>query len=335
MRKLIPFMMSLALVTACSDDDDPVVPAGSIGVSTTQTSATLAAGGTTTIPITVSRTNFTGAINLTAENLPTGVTASFAPASVPNNSTTSTLTLTAAANAPASPAGPITIRASGSGVTSVPTAVPLTVTAATAGINLVLGTTTASITQGATVAIPVSLTRLGTFAGTVNLAVDGLPTGVTATITPSPIAANSTIGTVLLTANGTAATGTQNVTIRGTGTGIDEASQVVELTVNPSTTSGLSFTPAPAALVIQRGQTAQTTVTVARTGGFTGDVTMVLENAPEGMTATVNPTTITGNTATVTIATTAAMTSGVYQVRLRGTSGTTNGTAFLTVIVTN
>ena len=78
----------------------------------------------------------------------------------------------------------------------------------------------------------------------------------------------------------------------------------------------------------------QTTVTVARTGGFTGDVTFALENAPAGMTATVTPTTVTGNTATVTIATTAATAVGVYQVQLRGTSGTTNGVANLTVIVT-
>ena len=332
MRKLMPFMMSLALVAGCSDDD-PVGPAAGLTVSSTQSSAILAAGGSTAIPITVSRTNgFAGGITLTAENLPTGVTATFAPALVPNGSTTSSLTLTAAANAPAAASQNITVRASGSGVTSKTMTIPLTVT--NDGINLVVGSATASITQGATAAIPVSFTRLGAFSGAVNLTVEGLPTGLTATITPASVAAGSSIGTVVLTANATAAPGNYNIVIRGAGTGIGDAAQTVALTVVPSTTSGLAFTPSPAALVVQRGQTVQTTVTVARTGGFTGDVTFALENAPAGMTATVTPNTVTGNTATVTIATTAATTPGVYQVQLRGTSGTTNAVANLTVIVT-
>lgn len=334
MRKLIPFMMSLAIVAGCSDDNDPITPAGSITVAAGQQNATLAAGGSITIPISVSRTgSFAGAINLTAENLPTGVTASFDPASVPNGTTTSQMTLTAAANAAASSADEITIRASGSGVTSATTTVNLTVTAT--GINLVSGVTTATITQGATASIPISFTRVGAFTGAVTVDVEDLPAGVTATVTPATIGAGQTVGTITLTATNAATVGTSDITIRGTGTGIEDATQEIELTVNAATTSGLGFTASPAAVVVQAGQTVQTTVAVARTGGFTGDVTFTLENAPAGMTITVDPTTVTGNTATVTIATTAAVTPGVYQVRLRGTSGTTNSTVALTVIVTS
>lgn len=333
MRKLIPLMMSLALAVGACSDDDPVTPGGSISVASGQATAVLAAGGTITIPVTVSRTgSFAGAINLTAENLPTGVTASFNPASVAAGSTTSQLTLTAAANAPASPADDITIRASGSGVTSATATVELTVTAA--GISFAAQPNSATITQGSTASIPISLTRSGAFAGAVNLTVEGLPSGVTGTFSPASIASGSSVSTLTLTSTGTATTGTSNITIRGAGTGVGDATRTVALTVNPSTTTGLSFTAAPAALVVQAGLTAQTTVSVARTGGFTGDVTFTLENAPAGMTITVNPTTVTGNTATVTVATTAAVAAGVYQVTLRGTSGATNATIPLTVIVT-
>lgn len=332
MRKLLPFMFSLALVAGCSDDDNPIGPVGAIGVTANQSTAVLAAGGSITIPISVSRTGgFAGAINLTAENLPAGVTATFDPSSVPNGTTTSQLTLTAASDAAASAEDDITIRASGSGVTSATTTIALTVTAA--GINLVTGVTSATITQGATTSIPVSFTRVGTFTGAVALAVEGLPTGVTATITPTSIPAGSTVGTILLTADNDAAVGTADITIRASGSGVDDETQVVALTVNSSTTSGLAFSAAPAAMVVEAGQSVATTVTVARIGGFVGDVTMTLENAPTGMSITVDPTTITGSTATVTINTTAAVAPGVYQVLLRGTSGTTDNTTALTVIV--
>jgi trimeric autotransporter adhesin len=332
MRKLIPLMMSLALVVGCGDDNDPTGPAGTISVSTTQANATVVAGSTTSIPIAITRTgSFSGAVNLTAENLPTGVTATFSPASVASGSTVSLLTLTAASSATAQAAAPITIRASGTGVTSATTTIPVTV--AVNGVSVVLGTTSATLTQGATISVPVTLTRLGTFADAVTLAVDGLPAGVTATITPASIAAGSTTATVILTANSTAALGTHNVFIRGAGTAANVA-QAIAVTVVASTTSGLSFTAAPAAFSVVAGQTAQTTITVTRTGGFTGDVTFTLENAPTGMTATVEPATVTGGTAVVTISTTAATPVGTHQVRLRGTSGTTNNTVALTVIVT-
>ena len=333
MRKLLPLMFSLAIVAGCSDDDDPVTPVGALGVAAGQATATVAAGGSITIPISVSRSgSFNGPITLTAENLPTGVTASFDPSTVAAGNTTSDLTITAAASAPASAASNISVRASGSGVTSKTAAISLTVT--TAGITLVTGASTATVTQGATASIPVSFTREGAFSGAVAIEVEGLPTGVTAAVTPTSVAANSNVATVTLTADAAATTGTSNITIRGSGTGIASQTQTVALTVNPSTTTGLSLTLAPAALIMQAGQTSQTSVTVARTGGFAGDVALTLEDAPAGMTITVNPATVDGNMATVTVATTAAVAAGVYQVHLRGTSGATNALVPLTVIVT-
>ncbi len=120
-------LLTMALV-ACSDD--PAAPSPAISVTSSANAATVAAGGTANLTITVARTGgFTGAIALTAEGLPAGVTAAFNPASVPSTAASSTLTLTGAAGAAAATKA-ITIKATGTGVTAKTATVNLTVTAA-------------------------------------------------------------------------------------------------------------------------------------------------------------------------------------------------------------
>jgi hypothetical protein len=92
-------------------------------------SLSVAAGSKASSTITVTGSNgFTGAVSLAAAGMPTGVTASFAPASTTG---TSTLTLSAAGTAAAG-AGTISI-AGTSGSLTASASLPLTVTAAASG----------------------------------------------------------------------------------------------------------------------------------------------------------------------------------------------------------
>jgi uncharacterized membrane protein len=323
-------LAALAFTAACSDDD-PVTPS-SITVTSSQTTASIVRGGTTTFPVTIGRTNFGGTVNLTAENLPTGVTVNFNPQAVASTATTSTATITASSTA-ATGTSNIIVRASGAGVSNATSTIALTVNAP-AGITLLSGVSTALAAQGAAASIPIAITRTGDFTGAVNLAVDGLPAGVTPTFSSATIASGARVATLTLNVASTAAAATTPITIRATGTGISERTQVVNFTVNPGTTAGFGFTASPAALVVTPGQSVSTTLALSRQGAFAGNVQLALEGAPAGVTATIAPNPATANTANVNISTTAATAPGVYQLTLRGTStGATERTAAITLIV--
>ena len=340
LTRLSPLVLAAALLAgACSDDDDPTGPAQSVGVSLGQTSATLSRGGTVIIPVTVSRAGgFAGGVTLAAENLPTGVTATFTPTTVASGSTTSSLSLTANATATTGTQN-ITIRATGAGANAGTVTLPLTVSNSTAaGVALATGVTTLAAAQGAAASIPVVITRNGEFTGDVNLTVEGLPTGVTATYAQPTLTTGQRVTTLTFNvgANATASTTPTAVTVRATGTGISPTTQVVNLTVNPNTTAGFGAAVTPAAFIVTAGQTATTNLTISRQNAFAGGVGFVLEGAPAGVTATFNPTSLTGSTLStaITIATTAATPAGTYQMTLRGTAtGATAYTVPLTLIV--
>lgn len=332
MRSALPLLLAaLTFTAACSDGNDPVTPS-SITVTSSQTTASIVRGGTTTFPVTIGRSNYTGTVNLTAENLPTGVTVTFNPAAVLGSATSSTATITASSTATTGTSN-ITVRASATGVANATSNIALTVNAP-AGIALPTGVATAVAAQGGAASIPISITRTGDFTGAVNLSVEGLPTGVTPTFSSTTIASGARVATLTLNVANTATAATTPITIRATGTGIGDATQVVNFTVNSNTTAGFGFTATPAALVVTPGQSVSTTLALSRQAAFAGNVQFALEGAPAGVTATIAPNPATANTANVNISTTAATAPGVYQLTLRGTStGATDRTTAITLIV--
>ena len=125
-------LLGAGLIAACGGDPisppppPPGPPAASISVSADPVS--VEQGGVGTATVTVGRTNTTGAIELTVEGLPTGVTATFDPETVANPGTTSTLRLEAEAGVRVR-SHDLTIRARTAGVEDATVAVVLTVTA--------------------------------------------------------------------------------------------------------------------------------------------------------------------------------------------------------------
>ena len=114
---------SVLVWTACSGKKGVTNPPGttaSIAVSAGSPTLSVVQTATGTSAITVARTNFTGDVALTAENLPTGVTATFTPSSLTVGGTTSSLALAASATAAAG-ASTVTVRARGTGVSDATT----------------------------------------------------------------------------------------------------------------------------------------------------------------------------------------------------------------------
>ena len=105
MRKTLSTGLLALLLSACGGYDTVIIaPPGnllppSIGVGVSG-AANLTRASTAEVTVTVFRpSGFSGSIDLSAERLPAGVTAAFVPATVPSNSSTSTLTLSATTTA--------------------------------------------------------------------------------------------------------------------------------------------------------------------------------------------------------------------------------------------
>src|SRR5258708_6391145 len=202
-----------------------VNPKGNYSLSASPSSLTLFVNtaGTSTIAVTPLN-GFTANVSLSASGLPSGVTASFNPAST---ASTSTLTLTAAGAVTGT--FPVTITGTVGSLSSTAT-VSLTV-ALPPTFSLSASPNSLSFAQGASGTSTVTGIPQSGFSGNVALSASGLPSGVTASFNP---ANTTTTSTLTLTATSTATVGTANVTITCTSG-----------TLTSSTTITLSVTPAP------------------------------------------------------------------------------------------
>ena len=185
-----------------------VAPIQGFLLSATPGSLTLVQGTSASSTISFApQGGFSGSVSLSATGLPSGVTASFNPAST---STNSTLTLSASKTATA---GTVTVIITGtSGSLTGATTLTLTVNGAP-DFALSAAPNTVGLTQGSSGASTITVTPQNGFTGSVNLSASGLPSGVNAFLTPS-----STTGTskLILAASSTSAVGGFTVTITGT-----------------------------------------------------------------------------------------------------------------------
>jgi len=166
---------------------------------------------------------FTGSVKLGISGLPSGVTASFSsdPATYSN-----TLTLTASSTATL---GQYNVTVTGtSGTQSVSTTVSVAVYVPTFTLS---SWNSVDMVQGASTTASITVNPEYGFAGEVQLSISGLPSGVTASLSPNPVTNSSTL---TLTASSTATLGQYNAIITGT-SGTQSASTVLALEVDAAT----------------------------------------------------------------------------------------------------
>ncbi len=192
---------------------------------------------TSTITSTVSG-GFNSAVALSASGMPTGVTASFSPASIASpGSGTSTLTLTASNSAVAGTYA-ITVTGTGDSITET-TTVSFTVSAGSgATFNLAASPASVAVAQGGSGTTTITSTIVDGYDGTVTFSDSGLPTGVTASFAPASLAApGSGTTTLTLTASSSAAAGSYTVNVIGTGVGGVFQSISVPLTITTASSN--------------------------------------------------------------------------------------------------
>lgn len=278
------------------------------------TNATVTQGGTGTSTVTVTPLDgFTGSVTLAASGLPTGVTASFSPASTTG---TSTLTFTASS---AATTGTINVTVTGTSSTLTHAALlSLTVSAPVVpGFTLSATPASVSITQGATASSTITVTPSGGFNNSVTLSASGLPAGVTASFTPASTTGNST---VTFSASSTATLTAATVMITGS-SGTLTAATSITLTVNAPPTPDFSLGASSTHIPLNQGATATDAITVTPSGGFIGSVALAISGLPAGVTAAFSPASTT-TTSTLTLTASSSATTGTANVTVTGTSGT-------------
>jgi hypothetical protein len=316
-----------------------VTAAGSYTLSLNPASLSIAQGANGNTTVSINRTNFTGPVTLAVEGLPTGVTASFNPAS-PVSANSTVLTLTATASALVGPAT-VTIRGTTPGqsaelganaIADQSVTLSLTITATSSGgFTLSATPPTVNVTAGAGGTSTININRTGGFAGSVTLAVSGQVTGLTASLSPTPTTGN----TSTLTISTTTGVGAGPFTLTITGTATGQANQTTTVTVTITAAGSFTLSATPPTVNVTAGAGGTSTININRTGGFAGDVALTVSGQVTGLTATLSPTSTTGNTSTLTISTTTAVGAGPFTLTITGTAtGQANQTTTVSVTIT-
>jgi subtilase family serine protease len=285
-------------------------------LSASPTSVSVAPAATATSVITVNPLyGFNGTVALRASGLPTGVTAAFSPAST---TSASTLTFTAASSA-ALTTSTVTVTGT-SGSLTITTTISLTVAQAP---NYTISATPATLTvaPGGTGVSTIAATPLNGFNGQINIALSGVPAGVTPSFTPATAAWSVTLN---LAVGSSVAAGTYTVTITGTSGSLSNAA-TIKLTVTG--TPSFTLAAAPASVSVVQGATGTSTITVTPQNGFNGTVALAASGLPSGVTASFSG-------GALTLSASASAATGAYTVTITGTSGSLSSKTTIGVTVT-
>ncbi len=214
--------------------------------------------------------------------------------------------------------------ASCGGGSSPPAAGDFTLTATPASISLVPG--------GGGQQISVNAVPANGFTGMVNVAIAGLPIGVTAqpaTLSLTP----GTAQTVTVTAAASAAAGSAMVTFTGTSGALSHSATVAATIAAPPPDYTLTLSPASVTIVAGAAGAA-VSVTATALNSFTGTVTVAITGLPAGVAA--NPATLSlapGVAQNTTLTAALSATAATSTVTFTGTSGSISHSATVALTV--
>jgi len=197
------------------------------------------------------------------------------------------------------------------------------------GFTLTAQSASQRIERGQTGAsIGLSVNRVGGFSGAVALSVTGLPTGVSATV-QTPGAGNS--GSVAFVVTSQAPLGTFALNLVGSATGLPPQSIPFSLIV--ADPPGLLLNVPIKLDMTQQGSTTAA-LSIVRTGGWTGNVSLSLAGLPPGITGSLTPSVTSGNTTLLNLAVAATVPVGSYPIEVRATGSVgVSATATITINV--
>ena len=285
-------------------------------ISATPATGTAAQGASATYTVNTAQTGAAGNVALSAAGLPSGATASFNPATVAAGGS-STMTVT---NGWTTPTGTSTVTITGNengGTQS--TTVSHSVTASDFSVGA--SPSSVSAADGASVTSTISTVLTSGVAQTVALTASGVPSGATASFSPTSVTAGGTSSTLTLAA-GSASPGTYPVTVTGTGQSTTHTATVsFTVTAGPSD-FGITISPQTAS--IAQGGSSSHTVNLS-TIGAPGTVTLSTSSSRAGLTATLVTSSPSTSNPTLTITADWTASPGPYTLTVTGTEPSSGG----------
>jgi hypothetical protein len=274
-----------------------------------------------------------GAATITVSGLPTGVAISPSTLSA-TPGTALPLTFTAASSAAAATAT-VTFSTTVNGQ-AASTQASLAVLAATPNFTLSATPSSVNVTaDGAPATVSLLATAQNGFSGSVQVAIAGLPAGVTAQ--PSPVTLTpGTPATLTLTAPTGTAAGSSTATLTATsGSLTHTASLAITVVAPPPAQADFSLAVSPASLNLTVGGAGQPVqVTATALNGFSGTASVALSGLPAGVTANPASLSVTpGTPQSVTLTAGNTAQAGSANVVFTGTSGSLSHTATLALTV--
>jgi pro-kumamolisin-like protein len=304
-----------------------VDPVGDFSMTISPASQSVIQGQNIGYGVTVSSLNgFTEIVTMSVSGLPAGTTATLTPNSVQGSGLSSLAIVTSFAT----PAGTYTFTVTGTSGPFVRTATA-TLIVLEPDFSLSASPASQEIIVGQSTSYSVSLSSVNGYAGTVSFSVSGLPANTTATFNPASLASSGTT-TLSITTTGATVPGTYPLTITGTD-GVKTHTASVTLILDPVPATDFSIS-APPAITVKRNSSGSETVTITAINGFAGTVGLSISGLPPLVTATFNPTSITGSgTSSLTFVVDHRAKQGIYPLTVTGTSGPQSHSTSVTLTV--
>jgi len=198
--------------------------------------------------------------------------------------------------------------------------------------TLTASPSSASVLGGGGATYTVTTAFTNTVNNVVYLSVSGLPSGASASLSPSSITGSGS-STLTVSTSTSTPTGTYTLTITGATT---NSSYITHTTTVTLKVQDFSVDATPSSQTVPSGGTASGTATVTAVNGFAGTVTWSASGLPSGATATFSPTSVAGaGSSTWSVALPNTTAAGTYTITITGTSGSVSHSADVTVIVSD
>jgi hypothetical protein len=203
-------------VTDNANLTDPKPPTRTItvtdfSITASPSSQSTLQGGNVPYTISVSALNgFADTVGLSVSGLPSGATAAFVPTSIVNSGS-STLTVTTAGN---TPAGTYTLTITGKTASLTHSTTATLIVTSAGDFSLSPSQATVNISRGGTGRDTITVSALQGFAGAVSLSLGGLPSRVSASLSPTTVSGAGS-STLTIKATKQARTGSYPITITG------------------------------------------------------------------------------------------------------------------------
>lgn len=196
-------------------------------------------------------------------------------------------------------------------------------TPATDRITVETSSGSAALAAGETSTINITVTRPVGYSGALTLTAQNMPSGVTATFSPSVLDAGESASTLILAADANAPDGIGSVVVQASGADVQPQSATINVTIGAATVGGFTMTVVPGLVTVSKGGSTSALVAIARSGGYTGAVAIDISGFPGGVNASVSPGSTSGSSATINISVDPSVLPGTYTATVTATG--TNG----------